>query len=741
MINTSALFKDLIAADSRKIKVQAIMDIVDPDIEYGTVTGTTQTDYSDPIQLYDGNTDLQPYATLEPNRWLLDGTFDIAHSGMTQQIGWESSARCQNDGHFVSCYFSLPISGVDVLQALTIFWPTAAYDGYATEFTVEVKQGGTAYFSKTVTSNTDTTVIFRDFIVYNPDEVKVTIAKWSIPVRRARCPEVMCGLRELWNNDNLSEFVVRQQADFSCISLPFGTAMMTIDNSTKEFEPRDKNNLFLSIEERQEIKLSIGVEGAEFVPIGTYFQFSNGWKTSANALTMEWSLVDIIGLLVDRQYVIPNPTPTTLEGWIADLVGQLGVKFADYYIVDPNYASMSMTVLSTDTMVDKTCGQILLWLCQAAGVFPRADATTGKLAINPFWSQGNAITLDNVENYPTMSANKDIAFVRFTLPDQSTITIQGTSISSPNTVEITNPFIHDQAAALNAARQIISIYGGNVLTTLGRGDPSSEIGDVPTVQLDRSSATTGRLYYQDFIISDGILKGCTTQLLQATGSERYSKMEIFAESGSWTAPSGVTEAKIILVGGGHGGQAGSAGSLNVPGANGANGLGGNVFSDVIHFNAGQTFAITIGQGAGFGSDPTDTTFGSYSSANGSVYTPSYTDVQSGAALGRTGVADPTGNGDGGKGGAGGLAGAGYTQTTTKTTYTLYPDNGDPFEITEYVYNELCSLSPTGNPDDVITGHVEVVTETTTRFIWTTYPTNGSPGVAGADGVVIIYYDL
>lgn len=739
MLDTSPTYKELIVADSRRMKLRAVMDIVDPDIVYGAVGGSTQSAYSNPSQLYDGVTDLQPYATLETNRWILDGTFDIAHAGMTQQIAWESNSRSNASTGTISVYFTIAVSGVDVLQGLTVFWPQADYDGIAEDFTVEVRQGGTAYYSKTVTGNADSICVFKDFTVYTPDTISISISKWSMGGRRARCPEVMAGLHEEWSGDDFSVFSVRQQADFSCVSLPYGTASFDIDNSNKTFEPRAKTGLMQSIEERQGVKISIGVEGAEYVPVGTFYQFQNGWKTSTNALVMTWSLVDIVGLLVDRQYSVPDTLPTTLDGWIANIVSQLGDKFLTMYHVDPNYGSVPLTVLDAASLVDKTCGQILLWCCQASGTWPRADATTGKLCVEPFWSQGNSITLDNIERYPTMSANKDIAFVRFTLPDQSTITIQGTSPSSPNTVEINNPFIHDQTAALTAAREIIAVYGGNILTTTGRGDPSSEIGDVPTVQLDKSSATTGRLYYQDFVFSDGVLKGCTTQLLQAAGGGNYATSEVITEGGTWTSPAGVSELKIILVGGGYGGGTGQDGSLNVNGARGADGLGGKVYSEVINVNEGQTFAVTIGQGAAYGTDPTDTTFGAYSSADGVSYTPSYTDVQSGEAYGRTGVADPTGNGDGGRGGAGGNAGSGYAQTTTTTTYILYPDNGEPYEISEYVYNELCNYSPTGNPDDVITGHIEVTRETRTQFIWTTSPTSGQAGVAGAKGCAVVYY--
>ena len=743
MIETSPLYKELIVADSRKMRIKAVMDIVSPELQYGAVTGSTQTAYSIPAQLHDGITELQPYATLELNRWKLDGTFPIAYSGMTQEIAWESEELADEDRYFDTlnpCTFSLAISGISVLQGVTVSWPTADYDGIPKLFALHVRQGGTDYYARRIANNKLSTVVFEGFTVYNPDEIMIKIFRWSKPLTRARCPEIVPGLHEEWSGDDFSAFSVRQQGDFSCVSLPYGTATFDIDNSEKTFEPRSKTGLMQSIEERQGIKIFLGADGAELVPVGIYYQFANGWKTSDNALVMTWNLVDLIGLLVDRIYYVPETLPTTLQGWIENIVGQLGSIFEGFCIVDPDYASISLTVTDAETLADKTCGQILLWCCQATGTWPRADAETGKLAVEPFWSQGNSITLDNIEKYPTMSANKDVAYIRFNLPDGTVVNVQGTSVSSPNTIEISNPFIHDQASALAAAREILAIYGGNILTTIGRGDPSSEIGDVPTVQLDESTATTGRLYYQDFIFTDGVLKGCTSQILQSDWGDIYDTSVVFTASGTWTVPAGVTEAKVILVGGGYGGGRGQDGTMEAPGLPGTDGEGGKVFYGDLNIVPGNTFTVTIGAGGTANSDPGDTTFGAYTSADGHTYYPSYTDIQSGAAYGRTGVANPQGNGDGGKGGAGGTQGSGYVNVTTTTKYILYPTNGQPYEISEYIYNALAQGSPTGDPNDIIDGYIDIVTKTTSEYIITDPPGEGQNGVHGGNGVAIVYYN-
>ena len=121
-------------------------------------------------------------------------------------------------------------------------------------------------------------------------------------------------------------------------------------------------------------------------------------------------------------------------------------------------------------------------------------------------------------DYPTMKANKSVASLIFTLADGTQYVVSGNSTSSEKTINIENPFIHTSAQALTAARLILSCYGGNLIETTGRGDPSGEIGDVDTIWLDESQATTARRMMQTFKIQDGALQGCQSRLLQADGS-------------------------------------------------------------------------------------------------------------------------------------------------------------------------------------------------------------------------------
>lgn len=703
MIKSGEAYRAAITGDARRVLLRAVIDIISPDIVFGAGETSGQIPWSKPEQLHDkvfGNP--AKYATLERDRWALDGTWDLLPDDPAQtvgQMGYIGNVLSGADGTFSTPpWVEMQFSGVSVLQACSVYFPGNDYDGLPEDFTVEIKQGGTAYHTRTYTGNTASSVSLEGFTVNNPDAIRVTVTKWSRPSRRMRVVEIVPGVYEGWGGGMIAEFSVKQQGNIAATALPYGTCTLKIDNLSRRFEPRKKNGLFQSIEERQGIDVSLGVRLAdgtdEYKRLGIFYQFSGGWRTGDNGLTMQWNLVDIIGLLANREFLAPSTLPTTLGGWIGALAAQLGVNFQDRWHVDPNYTALPVTVRTADDLQGKSCGDILRWVCQATGTWPRADASTGDLTAEPLWSEGNKVTLDNLNSYPTMKANGDVAALIFTLNDGTgtKYIVSGNATSSSETVSIDNPFIKTEAQALAAARLILSTYGGNVLDLTGRGDPSSEIGDVETVWLDESQATTARLTMQTFQFSGGVMQGCQSQLLQADGSFLYQGREIITQPGTWKAPAGKKSLRAILVGKGGDGTRGTDGTWDAAGSDGVDGLGGLVWAGTISINEQQEFTVAFGE---------DTTFGAYSSANGKRYENGYTDVASGDSFARTGVAKPVpGTGDGGACGKGGTQGQGHYETS---------------------YNSQ------GNPNG-------------TYWAVDVPPGKGTSGVKGVLGCVVVYWD-
>lgn len=735
MIQTSEAYRAAIVGSPRSIELYAVVDISDPDKKYLPVTASPEAPWSKKEQLHNYELDAPArMATLERNRWLGNGTFDLfpADYSVSTEVGYASQAVSGSSGAFSSPFpwIELNFSGVRILQAFSIFFDSDPVDGVPMDFTVEVVQGTTAYYTKEVEGNTSDSVQFKGFTVYDPNYIRLTVKKWSIPSRLVRLAEMTTGLFERWTGDELAAFTATLQGQFSCLSLPYGSVTLSMDNVDRRFEPRKKDSVFQSIEERQAVELFLGcqtAQGMERVKLGVFYQAGDGWKTSSNELTMQWYLVDIIGLVCNRTFIPPATLPTTLGGWLKAVVSQLGAAFVNLWHADPAYANKPVTANSVADVTGKKCGDIIRWACQASGTWPRADQNTGRLTAEPLWNQGNKYDLDNLTAYPTMKANESLAALIFQMADGNSTqyVVSGNSTTSEKTVTIINPFIHTSDQALAAARLILAQYGGNLIELTGRGDPSSEIGDVATVWLDESAATTARVMMQSFQFQDGVLQGCRVTGLQADGSYLWENFAVIRESGTWTAPPGVHQLRIVLGRGGQGSGPGGPGWIGETGffggsvgsgygENGVDGVGGEIWYGVIDCNEEQEFTVTlgaggapggtVGQAGGFGGH---TTFGAYSSENGQLYPNGYTDIANGQVFARSGVPSPApGTGDGAKGGAGGDPGEGYIRTYTYT--------------------------PNGAASTVVnTGYDLVVTKD---------PGPGEPGKYGATGFVMVTWD-
>lgn len=762
MIEMTDGYKSAIVGDVRQMFIKAQLELIDPDIVYQTSTGSGVAPWSKSEQLHNKSFEKDNrYATLEPGRWVLDGTALLIPDDTTQvsgEVGHVGNAMCNEDGTFDGeVYAELKFANVSILQACSVYFSTDPVDGYPVDFNVVIMSGENAVHTRTFTDNDQTSVSVDGFTVYDPTAIRVYPLKWSVGRRRLRVMEIIPGIYESWTEDVLASLDIQMRGNFACLALPYGVCTLRMDNLDRRFEPRNKSGIFKSIEERQGIPVALGVKLAdgskEWKQVGVYYQANGGWKTGDNAMTMQWELVDIVGLIADREFIAPATLPTTLSGWVAAIVAQLGVNFADCYHVDPNYANVSVTVNSKDDVNGKRCGDVLRWACMASGTWPRADAETGYLTAEPFWSHGNKMDLDNMNAYPVMKANDDLAALIFKLYDgnDTTFVVSGNATSSSKTLTVSNPFIHTEAQALTASRQILSQYGGIKLETVGRGNPSSEIGDVDTVWLNESNATTGRRMEQSFTFVDGYLRDCRSVLLQADGSFMFEERRVLTGSGTFHIPAGVTQVRLLLVGGGQGGMRGQDGYFtrdnwgdingSSQGAKGAEGRGGYVWSGVVNVNPDTDYAFSCGKGGkastAFGAPGEEgghTTFGVHTSANGAVYAPSFTDLASGSAYGRPGVAKPVaGTGDGGAGGEAGSPGVSYKEPSYWTQADV--DAGK---------HPGATTGPSGGNKPVPPGTPGSESIVGKQKGWKTVkvkePTPGKPGVDGADGCVVIYWD-
>lgn len=738
MIQTSADYKEAINAPSRRIVPKATIDLTDPDLTVSSVSGDVDSTYSFPAQLYDRDSTFSGlvYATLETNRWLLDGGQAIMPNTPSSRMGEQgvwgdtlSDSDCLNGTSLI-----ITMGGVDTLQRVTVAWTDIVCDGVPVTMTLKLYSNGTLLHEST--ENVSGYSHIFECNVIQPTDMELIVDEWSLPERRYRFVEFLAGVIETWGGETIFSMNIIQKADFSNLTMPYSSASLVINNTDKRFDPSNKQGVFNSVTARQPVPLFCGVEigeSVEYVPCGIYYQQDEGWSLENDGLTIRWDLIDIIGLLVDRKFELIGSQPTKLSGWISELVGQLG--FTGQYTIDGNLGNTSLTCNASD-IANITCGDLLRYVCQAANCYAVSDPVTGYLHIKSLGTDSkDNITMRMQNSVAGSQANTDIAFLVYDIGGVQ-YNVAGTEEISDKTVNIKNPFITTTSKATQVSQVILTQYGGDVLDLRVRGDMSREVGDVVTVEVNKGVDVAARIVEQTLSLTDGIMTNLPMKCLQANGAQMYTNYILITESGTYTMPSGITQISLVLIGGGQGGQGGAGGTswaygnwqTEGDGYGGQGGKGGKVYSTPLTINDGQTFTVVIGAGGAGGAGspvrdgsvldndpPIPGEMGQYGGDTTATFSTTFSSA------------------------SGVYMDAGYADLLTKKTYALPGVAGrDGMRPPIGGNNGLANRGFGGNGGDGGDGWANVVDyEDTMRVIG--YPVPGADGGNGGSGAVLIFY--
>ena len=690
MINHSDAYSKAITDSSRRMFARAVFDLIDPDAVIGAVTANSKGALDKSEQITDRGVDetVQKAVTLENNRWKLDGTWNILEpTQLVGQHGWQSAKLSGADGAFIEPYPSVEqnISGLEILQAISLQFSDKEYNGFPVDFLIEVLSGTSVIASKEYTNNDKTRIVYDGFTANQPDKLRLTIKRWSQPYKYVRVVRFLAGLYEAWDDNTIKNIDILLESTFSGLSLPYSTCTIEVYNENKRFDPYAPNSIFKSVEERQAIPIEIGLrlpDGTiEWLPGGTFYQQSGGW--SLMPLTVQWNLTDVIGMLTSRRFVVPDTLPTTLNGWISAVMASLGKNFKTHYIVDSNVENIQINA-SKEKLTGMSCGDVIRFACMATNTRPYQDRTSGKLRISKIERiEGNALTLDNMPSYAVMSENAEVSDITFAL-DNGEVTFPGTNTESDQSLSVDNPFIHTQDDAQKAMISCLLEYGGRKFTAQSRGNPSSDTGDIMSIETQFNTEISARLKRQQIKLEQGVMRNVTSELIQSPNDRTYENSIILAGSGEWTSPVAGT-IKVTVIQGGTGGTGGAGGVMTgswteeIETIGGTPGSGGKVTVSEVTAVLGQKFPYSCGEG-GIGGDGGEvskdgesgkeggvTTFGQITSSTGKIYQNGIMDIQSGGVFASPGGSAYNSYGSGGAGGERGSDG--YQQDE-------YNDKGD-----------------------------------------------------------------
>lgn len=390
-------------------------------------------------------------------------------------------------------------------------------------------------------------------------------------------------------------------------------------------------------------------------------QTSNSGKfLTTNGTDTSWATA-ITSVSGGSTGIVFTGSPTlTMSGALAVANGGTGATNASTAINNllPGQSGNSGKVLSTD-------GTNVSWITQSGG----GTGTVTSVAFNPGTTglsvTGSPITTSGTINLSgTLSvanggtgATTTTGAINNLLPSQSGnagkfLATNGANVAwAPVVTDITfgttglTPST-STAGVISVGGTLAITSGGtgattatNARTNLGLGTLATQnsvnLGTQVTGTLAVSSLSTGSA--GQVLTMSG---GTPTWAAAASAGGGFSNLVVFTTSGTWTVPSGVTKAKVTVVGGGGGGSAGSSGSQT----GGAGGGGGAAIKIFTGLSGGGTLTVTVGNGGAAG---TGTAAGS-SGTSSSIVGPSTVSATGGA--GGTGRAN--------RGGAGGIGSGG-----------------------------------------------------------------------------------
>lgn len=269
------------------------------------LTVSSAEDMSQIEQLTDGAEKMSAkFATLEPNSWVLDGTYKIMPDDVADiQTGWWSDVLSGEHGTFetppsLTAYFDG--EAVDT-AGFTLFFDATA-DSYpdSIRVTTYAADQTTIVEQATFPNSRHTCVI--DFPVQGYYAVTFEFLSTSKPRRRVRLCEVLFGVVQIFNNDNIENATIIYAADHIAEAFPSRQLEFTFDNIDRKYNLINPDGLYAYLQQGQDLKVNAVING-EAVDMGT-FEF-----TTAEALDD-----DITGRIIGNDYVLLALDDATYEG-------------------------------------------------------------------------------------------------------------------------------------------------------------------------------------------------------------------------------------------------------------------------------------------------------------------------------------------------------------------------------------------------------------------------------------------
>lgn len=285
-------------------------------------SSTTSTSFSNLAQTHNRITqNSMKLATLEPNLWLLDGSYSLPNRVDNLETGYFSSVLSDANGacNIVLTYTFPQLQDSD---GFTAIFDTKSTEEVADTFTVSSYNGNTLISSTTITGN-------RDNIVFVPtqteayNKVIVTFTKTAKPYRRIRLVEFVFGHLQQFKANKIVSMRATYEAGLYMEKMPANKLVFTIDNSDRAYNVLNPTGIYRFLQEGQGLNTSIIING-ESVNMGRFY-FETAQANDDN-LTATVEAYDLFWRMDKSDYQNGATGTWTLQQAVAAIVADSGVE-------------------------------------------------------------------------------------------------------------------------------------------------------------------------------------------------------------------------------------------------------------------------------------------------------------------------------------------------------------------------------------------------------------------------------
>lgn len=291
------------------------------DATFSLTTGTLQS-FSNLDDLKTNIVTSKPYATYEPDFWLLDGNYHFKPDSNVH-VGLMTTNMSDGDGNFVPSLPTLTIEfgSLHSTNGITLHFSLSTGD-YA-DFFISYYNGVSLIDSSSYSPSSPDFSIGA--AVSNFDKIEIQFETTNRPYRYARLKAIDFDTFTTFSKDQIKEAQLIEQIDVLGMELPAGQLTFTLFSSDGDFNIIDPQGVYATLQKYEPIELYESIDN-ESVYLGRYY--IDEWKSKSDTLA-SFTAFDVLARLEAQKYYngdlwLPGILTTDL---LDDLFSVLGMSY------------------------------------------------------------------------------------------------------------------------------------------------------------------------------------------------------------------------------------------------------------------------------------------------------------------------------------------------------------------------------------------------------------------------------